>query len=109
MPEQVTPCTAKVTVLLCCGHRCAALGHRTDTGVGAGEAATLLGVLREAVRRTRNAVLVRSECLGACTVAPAVAVISGVPAGAGRLFGPVESPAQVSRLLESVARADRDG
>ncbi|GIF42255.1 hypothetical protein [Actinoplanes xinjiangensis] len=110
MPAPVTPRTPEVTVLFCDGHRCAALRHRTDTGSAGGEAATLLGALREAVRGTRHAVLIRSECLRVCTRAPAVAVIRPdvVPGEArrGSLFGPVENPAQVRHLLDSVSRAD---
>lgn len=99
---------SQVTVLLCDGHRCAALHHRTDTGEGP----SLLGALREVVRGTRHAVLIRSECLRTCARAPAVAVlrpgpVPGAP-GAGTLFGPVEEPAQVRDLLDFVSRADRE-
>jgi predicted metal-binding protein len=110
MPVPVTPRTPEVTVLLCDGHRCAALRHRTDTGSAEGEAATLLRALREVVRGTRHAVLIRSECLRVCTRAPAVALIrpDAVTGGPrrGSLFGPVENPAQVRHLLDSVSRAD---
>lgn len=92
--------TSGVTVLLCDGHRCAALRHRTDVG------AALLGALSEVVRGTRNGVLIRSECLRACTRAPAVAVIRPNPesggASHGHLYGPVEEPAQVRHLLDTV-------
>lgn len=106
MPAPVTPRTPEVTVLFCDGHRCAALRHRTDTGSADGEAATLLGVLREAVRGTRYAVLIRSECLRACTRAPAVAVIRPGRPRRDSLFGPVENPAQVRHLLDSVSGTD---
>ena len=98
------------TVVLCGGHRCAALRHRTDTGADEGEASTLADLLREWVRRSRHAVLIRSECLGVCARAPAVVVIrgSGMPGrpGHGLLFGPVEGPAQVRGLLQAVTDAD---
>ncbi len=97
---------AGFTVLVCDGHRCHALQGRTDTGVVGGEAATLLGALRERVRRSRYGVLIRSGCLGACERAPAVCLVRragvGGGPGAGVLFGPVESPAQVRGLLEAL-------
>jgi hypothetical protein len=112
MSVPATPSRSEVTVLLCDGHRCAALHHRTDTGEARGEVATLLGALRRAVRATRHAVLIRSECLRVCTRAPAAAVIRPDPVpgapGHGTLFGPVERPEQVRRLLDSVAQTDRD-
>ena len=92
-----------VTVVVCDGHRCRALQGRTDTGAADCEAATLLGALRERVRRSRYGVLIRSGCLGACERAPAVCLVRRAGADdAGVLFGPVESPAQVRRLLEAV-------
>lgn len=90
-----------VTVVVCDGHRCRALGGRTDTGVPHGEAATLMGALRERVRHSRHGVLIRSGCLGACERAPAVCLVRQGNA-AGVLFGPVESPAQVRGLLNAV-------
>lgn len=98
--------TDAVTVVVCDGHRCRALRARTDTGVADGEASTLLGALREQVRRSRNAVLVRSRCLGVCAQAPAVGVIRRAApqlhAGTGALYGPVEHPGQVRALLDAV-------
>lgn len=95
-----------VTVVLCDGHRCRALRSRTDTGVAHGEGATLLGALRERVRRSRHAVLIRGDCLGVCAQAPAVLVVrraaARARAGAGTLFGSVESPGQVCELLAAV-------
>jgi (2Fe-2S) ferredoxin len=98
-------------VVVCDGHRCHALRDRTDTGVAEGEASTLLGALRERVRRSRFAVLIRSGCLGVCSRAPAVWVTHrAVPRannGPGVLFGPVECPRHVRRVLDEVP-ADGD-
>lgn len=93
-----------VTVVVCDGHRCSALQARTDTGVPTGETATLLGALRDRVRRSRFAVLIRSGCLGVCEQAPAVLLVprSSGPPGNGMVFGPVERPAQVSNLLSAI-------
>ncbi len=100
-----------VTVVLCDGHRCRALRGRTDTGVPAGETSTLLGALSDRVRRTRHAVLIRSECLGVCTRAPAVWLIrrdgSSVAGQRSTLFGPVEKAVQVRGLLDAVAAAEQ--
>lgn len=104
--------TAGMTVVMCDGHRCHALRGRTDTGVAKGEAATLLGILREYVRTSRFAVLIRSGCLGACERAPAVCLIrragTGPGAPGGVLFGPVESPAHVRELLDGLRRTGRE-
>lgn len=100
------PASTEVTVVLCDGHRCRALRDRTDTGVAHGEGSTLLGALRERVRRSRHAVLIRANCLGVCAQAPAALVIRRTAAltraGAGTVFGSVESPGQVRELLEAV-------
>ena len=94
-----------MTVVICDGHRCRALQGRTDTGVAEGEAVTLLGALRQKVRATRRAVLIRSGCLGACDKAPVVLLsLRGGPVE-GQLFGPVEQPGQVRAVLNAV-RAD---
>lgn len=104
--RQAPAATDAVTVVVCDGHRCRALRGRTDTGVADGEASTLLGALRERVRRSRHAVLIRSRCLGVCAQAPAVCVIRRAApqphAGTGALHGPVEGPGQVRRLLDAV-------
>lgn len=101
---------AGVTVLLCGGHRCHAVRHRADAAVPPERGVTLLGVLRESVRQTRHAVLIRTDCLGVCARAPAVGVIrpagSSGEANRGTLFGPVESPAQVRGLLAAVVAGD---
>ena len=104
MSEPTTPAdVVGFTVVVCDGHRCHALRGRTDTGIAHGDAATLLGVLRECVRRSRSGVLIRSACLGACERAPAVCLVRRAEAGnAGVLFGPVESPAQVQKLVDAV-------
>jgi (2Fe-2S) ferredoxin len=108
--EAVPAAPPGVTVVLCDGHRCHGLRDRTDTGVALGEESTLLGALREGVRRSRRAVLIRSGCLGVCARAPVVWVARGTAArssaGTGVLFGPVEDPAHVRELLRSVADAD---
>lgn len=101
-----------VTVVVCDGHRCHALRDRTDTGFAEGEASTLLGALRERVRRSRYAVLIRSGCLGVCSRAPAVwvthRVVAQVGNGQGVLFGPVERPAHVRKVLDEVPIGDGD-
>ncbi len=93
-----------ITVVVCDGHRCRALRGRTDTGVGEGEAVTLLGALRERIRRSRHGVLIRSGCLGACERAPVVLVILRGGSPTGVLRGPVEEPGHVRALLEAVGR-----
>jgi hypothetical protein len=104
--------SAGATVVVCDGHRCHALRDRTDTGVAEGEASTLLGALRERVRRSRYAVLIRSACLGVCSRAPAVWVTHGAAprtdSGQGVLFGPVERPRHVRKVLDEVPADDDD-
>ena len=94
---------AGATVVVCDGGRCRTLRTRTDTGVADGEASTLLGALAERVRRTRKSVLIRSECLGTCSQAPAVLLIPDAATAAGLLYGPVESPDQVRALLDALS------
>ncbi len=100
--RSVPAVAAGITVLLCDGGRCRAVRDRTDTGVTEGEASTLLGALRERVRRTGGGVLIRSECLGVCAQAPAVLLIRDAARSTGLLYGPVESPVQVRTLLAAV-------
>ena len=97
---------AAVTVVVCDGHRCRGLRGRTDTGAAEGTPPTLLEALRDRVRRSRYAVLIRSDCLGACARAPAALVIRRTSpqaeGGTGVLFGPLETAEQVHALLDTV-------
>ena len=95
-----------MTVVICDGHRCHALQGRTDTGVAEGEAVTLLGALRQKVRASRRAILIRSDCLGACDKAPVVLLSQRGDRAAGLLFGPVEQPGQVRAVLDAVRPDD---
>ena len=91
-----------VTVVVCDGHRCHALRDRTDAGAHS----SLLEALRERVRRSRYAVLIRSGCLGVCARAPAVWLVRRpapqIDSGPGELFGPVEDARHVRAVLEAV-------
>ncbi|WP_159104545.1 hypothetical protein [Plantactinospora sp. BB1] len=74
--------------------------------------ADLLDVLREVVRGSRGAVLVRGQCLGACHRAPLVLLVhnGSRPDGRGRrgsLVGPVERAEQVTEVVNLVRQADR--
>ncbi|KAB1915639.1 (2Fe-2S) ferredoxin domain-containing protein [Micromonospora sp. AMSO31t] len=105
----VSPDAVGVTVVVCDAHRCRALRGRTATGADGGHR-PLLDILRDAVRRSRGGVLVRSQCLGACHRAPAVLLLARhepprSPAEPGVLLGPVETPEQVRMVLEVVQRA----
>ncbi|WP_422771426.1 (2Fe-2S) ferredoxin domain-containing protein [Plantactinospora sp. WMMC1484] len=98
-----------VMVVLCDGHRCRALRARTEVGpLGVG--GDLFDVLREVVRGSRGAVLVRGQCLGACHRAPLVLLLRNAgPNGGDRrglLVGPVERPEQVAEVVDLVRQAD---
>ncbi|QTJ70485.1 hypothetical protein HYG77_33745 (plasmid) [Rhodococcus sp. ZPP] len=99
------------TVGLCAGMRCAALWcrHETDTP---GDVFDADGPsrIREVVRTTRGAVLVRLPCVGSCSAGPVVAVGYRAADCAGPVaafwVGCADTPQTYSALVEWVAAGD---
>ncbi|WBB54709.1 hypothetical protein [Verrucosispora sp. WMMD573] len=93
---------AGVTVIYCDGHRCHALRR-----AGGSEApADYVGAVREAVRSSRNAVLIRAGCLGACHRAPALLLLSSAAGGRPALIGPIETPRHRQAVVDLIREAD---
>lgn len=97
--------TSAVTGVYGDGHRRRALRQRGRQGVPE-DPAKDVGALREAVRASRYAVLIRAGCLGACHRAPALLLLTA-PAAGGRpaLIGPVGT----TRHRRAVGRHHRRG
>ncbi|MBU8861556.1 MULTISPECIES: hypothetical protein [unclassified Micromonospora] len=101
-----TGAAAGATVIYCDGHRCHALRQRSRPG-GPEDPADYVGALREAVRSSRNGVLIRAGCLGACHRAPALLLLTG-PAVGGRpaLIGPIEAPHDLQAVVDLIRGSD---
>jgi len=99
MPRTRT--TTGAVLVTCGGRRCQALG------------ATGTAALREAVRSTSGAVMIRSQgCLGPCVWAPVALVAPRLGDGgelvATTMLGPLHRPTDVDRLADWVRHGGPD-
>ncbi|ROO60477.1 hypothetical protein EDC02_2360 [Micromonospora sp. Llam0] len=103
------PAHSGLTVVYCDGHRCHALRHRSCSRAPDRESQDLAAALREAVRCSHGAILVRAGCLGVCHRAPALLLVSRTESAGqrGKLIGPVEEPGQLDAVVELIRHADR--
>ncbi|MFV2110389.1 hypothetical protein [Micromonospora sp. LOL_015] len=97
-----------LTVVCCDGHRCRALRRHSRSPTSDGESPDLMDVLREAVRCSQRAVLIRAECIGFCHRAPALLLISKTESAGrqGMLIGPVEKTQHLETIVELIQQAD---